>query len=120
MAQTNPEHSLTIVVIGDSSVGKTAIIGRFINDEFTCSYTATIYEYETKCIKFDFHGKLLLIRMVDTPGQERFKTLNYHPFKGADGVIICFDQTDQASFSNLREYIAEIERSAPKKLLKLL
>ena len=118
MAQSNPEHSLTIVIVGDSFVGKTAIMERFINDGFTCSYTSTIYDMKFK--KFDFHGKLLLIRIVDTPGQERFKTVNYQPFRGADGVIICFDHTDKYSFSNIKYYIDQIERYAPKTIVKII
>merc|ERR1712130_339924 len=85
---------------GDSGVGKTSLMNKFVNDKFSKQYKATIgADFLTKEILID--DKLVTMQIWDTAGQERFQSLGVAFYRGADACILVFDLTSKKSFENL-------------------
>ena len=105
----NKITSIKLVLIGDSSVGKTCIFDRLTNFEFIEEQIATI-----GADKRDFaftldNGKEIKIILWDTAGQERFRSVDIRTCKGAHGLFLVFDFTRRESFNNLVSWIREIK-----------
>jgi small GTP-binding protein len=83
-----------VVVLGNSAIGKTSIIRRFVKGEFLDKYRATIgADFQSKHIKLppvNDHSTTLTLQIWDTGGQERWKALSSVFFRGADAcVVVC-------------------------------
>ena len=102
------ELKFKILIIGESAVGKTSILLKYLDNFFPQEHIATIgVEFRTKTI---IKGKFKInLNIWDTAGQERFKSLTKSFFTGATGVIFVYDITNKASFSGVRERIKEFE-----------
>ena len=97
-----------ILLLGDSSVGKTSLITRYANGIFKEEYLATIgLDYYTK--EEMINNQNVLVKLWDTAGQERFKALTPNYFKNAEGVILVYDVTNSESFENLKYWIGSIK-----------
>jgi Ras-related protein Rab-1A len=106
--QKDYDYRFKFVIIGDSGVGKSNILLRFADDNFMESHMSTIgVDFRFRTINVD--GKIVKIQLWDTAGQERFKAITNAYYKGADGIIICYDITDRSSFEHLEsEWISSI------------
>lgn len=98
-----------IVIIGDSGVGKSCLLLRFADDTFTDNYYTTIgVDFRYKCISIN--NKKIKLQIWDTAGQERFKTVTSAYYRGADGIIIVYDQTEHQSFDHLGDWLDDITK----------
>ena len=68
----------------------------------------------------NFENKLIKLQIWDTAGQERFRTITKTYYKGAHGIILMYDVTDQNSFKNIRNWIKQIEANAQTSVIKVL
>ena len=68
----------------------------------------------------EINGKSIKLQIWDTAGQERFRTITSSYYRGAHGIIVVYDVTDQASFSNVKQWLQEIDRYACENVNKLL
>lgn len=121
MATLNPEYDFLfkLLLIGDSGVGKSCLLLRFADDTYTESYISTIgVDFKIRTIELD--GKTIKLQIWDTAGQERFRTITSSYYRGAHGIIIVYDITDQESFNNVRNWLQEIDRYATDQVNKLL
>ena len=81
-------------MIGDSGVGKSNLLSRFVDNAFNMDSKPTIgVEFATKTMAID--GKSIKNQIWDTAGQERFRTITYSFYKQANGVIVTFDVTNR-------------------------
>lgn len=102
---------IRLMLIGDSNVGKTSIIKRYCNNQFSPSYISTVgIDFETKYLRLN--GKIINLQIWDTAGQERYKVLAKNYYKNSDGFIIVYDITDKKSFNNVANWITQIKDSA--------
>ncbi|KAF3670420.1 hypothetical protein FXO37_08549 [Capsicum annuum] len=97
------DYLFKLLLIGDSGVGKSCLLLRFADDSYLESYISTI--------GVDFW---------DTAGQERFRTITSSYYRGAHGIIVVYDVTDQESFNNVKQWLSEIDRYASDNVNKLL
>ncbi|MBN3309997.1 RAB1 protein, partial [Amia calva] len=103
----------------DSGVGKSCLLLRFADDTYTESYISTIgVDFKIRTIELE--GKTVKLQIWDTAGQERFRTITSSYYRGAHGIIIVYDVTDQESFNNVRQWLEEIDRYASEDVSKLL
>jgi Ras-related protein Rab-1A len=108
-----------LVLIGDSGVGKSCLLLRFADDNFTDSYISTIgVDFRFRTITID--KKTVKLQIWDTAGQERFRTITSAYYRGADGIIMVYDVTSQDSFDHVEEWLSEVDRYANENTSKLL
>lgn len=100
---------LKVIVIGDSSVGKSNIVLQFSENNFSEGHQPTIgVDFKMKSLEVD--KVKLKLQIWDTAGQERYKTLAKTYYKGACGVLLVYSITDDVSFSNIGYYRFYSER----------
>jgi len=117
----NPEYDylFKLLLIGDSGVGKSCLLLRFADDTYTESYISTIgVDFKIRTIELD--GKTIKLQIWDTASQERFRTITSSYYRGAHGIIIVYDVTDQETFNNVKQWLQEIDRYACESVNKLL
>nr|KJB40971.1 hypothetical protein B456_007G085600 [Gossypium raimondii] len=117
----NPEYDylFKLLLIGDSGVGKSCLLLRFADDSYVESYISTIgVDFKIRTVEQD--GKSIKLQIWDTAGQERFRTITSSYYRGAHGIIIVYDVTDQESFNNVKQWLSEIDRYASDNVNKLL
>ncbi|XP_060195337.1 GTP-binding protein YPTM2-like [Lycium barbarum] len=108
-----------LLLIGDSGVGKSCLLLRFADDSYLESYISTIgVDFKISTVEQD--GKTIKLQICDTAGQERFRTIIRSYYRGAHGIIVVYDVTDQESFNKVKQWLSEIERYARNNVNKLL
>ncbi|MCL4124544.1 UNVERIFIED_CONTAM: hypothetical protein GTU68_045696, partial [Idotea baltica] len=94
-----------IVIIGDSGVGKTNLLSRFVDGTFSIDSRPTIgVEFATKTTSIE--DKTIKNQIWDTAGQERFRAITNAYYRGAQGAIIVYDLTKQRTFENIAKWQA--------------
>ncbi len=102
------ENQIKIMILGNSSVGKTSFIIKCTEDCFQEVYLSTIgIDYKEKEVIIE--GKKYKILLYDTTGQERFKSLAINLIRDADGVMLMYDITNRESFNSIIDWIKNIE-----------
>eukprot|EP01102_Stenamoeba_stenopodia_P004393 TRINITY_DN14701_c0_g1_i1.p1 TRINITY_DN14701_c0_g1~~TRINITY_DN14701_c0_g1_i1.p1 ORF type:complete len:222 (-),score=53.64 TRINITY_DN14701_c0_g1_i1:73-738(-) len=108
-----------MILIGDSGVGKSCLLLRFSDDSFTPTFISTIgVDFKVKMLEID--GKKVKIQVVDTAGQERFRTITANYYRGAQGVMMVYDITDTKSFENINHWLKNVRENAPPSAIKIL
>ncbi|KFM27068.1 Ras-related protein RAB1BV [Auxenochlorella protothecoides] len=103
----------------DVRVGKSCLLLRFAEDSFTSSFITTIgIDFKIKKVLID--GKWVKLQIWDTAGQERFRTITSAYYRGAMGILLVYDVTDESSFSNIRNWMRNIEAHASEHVVKAL
>ncbi len=96
-----------LVIIGESSVGKTNIINRFVNNKFTETSRSTIgVALSTK--EHKIQDENVTVQIWDTAGQERFNSITSHYYRGAKAAMIVYDITDRNSFNRVDNWYKEL------------
>ena len=109
--EAKEDFKLKIVVVGDSGVGKTNLIRRFIQDDFQSNSKATVgVEFFSK--SFKMNDNVFKIEIWDTAGQERYKSITAAYYKGAKGGLVVYDVTSKTSFDNVDNWVSEIKEKA--------
>jgi len=100
---------MKIVLIGDSSVGKSALVYRFIHNKLLSESKATVGIAFFKQTLVDAEtGEEYVLQIWDTAGQEKFQSVSTHHYRAADGALLVFDISNEHSFYNLDKWLAEI------------
>ncbi|XP_048110047.1 uncharacterized protein rab44 isoform X1 [Alosa alosa] len=108
-----------VVMVGDSSVGKTSFIRRFQSGQFIDDHSATIgIDTFTQTLAVD--GELVKLQIWDTAGQERFHSITHNVLHKAQGLILMYDISSCQTFSAVRKWITCIEEGAPSEVIILL
>lgn len=95
------------IIIGEPSVGKSAILLKFTDDKFLERYDMTIgVEYGAKYINVD--NKKIKIQIWDTAGQEMFKSISRSYYRSTAVALLVYDITNRKTFENLEKWLEEI------------
>ena len=91
---------LKVILLGDISVGKTALLNQFVNKTFTNNYKCTIgAAFMVKELMVE--DRLVTLQFWDTSGQERFESLGIQFYRGADICVLVYDVTNSSTFRSL-------------------
>ena len=115
MEQDNTKFDILekLVIVGDSGVGKTNYLYRFVEGEFCPVHEATVgFDYKSKICYLPNAKKNVKFQIWDTAGQEKYMSINKNLFQRVDGIILMYDITLQASFDNLGKWINLINQLA--------
>merc|ERR1712054_249038 len=109
---------LKVIILGDSSVGKTSLMNQYVNKKFNTQYKATIgADFLTKEVSIP--ERVVTMQIWDTAGQERFQSLGVAFYRGADACILVFDVTSKKSFDALDtwrdEFLVQASPGDPEK-----
>ena len=110
-----------VVLLGESGVGKTCIIARFINNTFEENIISTTgASYAGKTMTFDeYEGKSIRFEIWDTAGQEKYRSLTKIFYKDAGAAILVYDITRKESYEEIQKYwYNQIKDHAPKNISK--
>jgi Ras-related protein Rab-1A len=118
--ETKEYPAFKILMIGDPSVGKSSLLLRYADNEFTNNFISTIgVDYKEKSVQLNNNNKVN-IQIWDTAGQERFRTITSSYYRGAQGMILTFDLSNEASFKSLSKWLQEVERYAEEDVVVVL
>jgi len=105
--------SYNLLVLGDKMVGKTSVIERYINNTFNSNYITTL-GMDKRFKKIDINNYDITVFIIDTAGQERFRSLSKNYYKQADSILIGFSLTDKTSLNDINFWIEEINNNIGK------
>lgn len=110
------EFLFKVVLIGDSSVGKSNLLSRFSKNEFNPDSKATIgVEFATKTV--ELNGKKVKAQIWDTAGQERYRAITAAYYRGAAGALVVYDITNSDSYENVSKWLKEMRENADSNIV---
>lgn len=105
-------YIVRLLMVGDSSCGKTSLVLRFDQNVFSTKFVTTIgVDYRDKMVKIQ--GVPMRLQLWDTAGQERFRSLTSNFFGRADGFVLCYDISNRPSFDHVIGWMRDIKTRAP-------
>ncbi len=115
----NYSYLFKYIIIGDSAVGKSNILLRYIHDNFNEEFQSTIgVEFGAKNIKIE--DKIFRIQIWDTAGQETFRSITRAYYKNSVCAFVVYDITNKNSFQNVKSWIEDCRKQSPKTVFMVL
>lgn len=97
------KNFLKIVVLGDANVGKTSLLMRYTQGKNPQNMKPTIgADFQKKEVVVN--NTIVTVQIWDTAGQEKYQSIGYAFYRGADCCALCFDLTSKTSFDNLTKW----------------
>ncbi|KAJ3190393.1 hypothetical protein HDU85_000689 [Gaertneriomyces sp. JEL0708] len=113
------DYLFKVVLIGDSGVGKSNLLGRFTRNEFNLESKSTIgVEFATRSINVD--GKVIKAQIWDTAGQERYRAITSAYYRGAVGALLVYDIAKQQTYENVTRWLKELRDHADTNIVIML
>ena len=108
-----------IIIIGDTCVGKSNILTRYLKNEFKENSKSTVgVELGSKFLKVKGIGAK--VQIWDTAGQERYRSITSSYYKGSHGCFIVYDITSETSFDNVEKWYEQAQKEASKDISVIL
>jgi Ras-related protein Rab-11A len=116
-ATTN--NAISVVLIGDSGVGKSNLLSRFTRNEFNLDSKSTIgVEFATRSIQVD--TKTIKAQIWDTAGQERYRAITSAYYRGAVGALLVYDISKHQTYDNVTRWLKELRDHADSNIVIML
>ncbi|PFH36473.1 putative Ras-related protein Rab2BV [Besnoitia besnoiti] len=113
------DYLVKLVIVGDSSVGKSCLLSRFAKGRFVARQRTTLgVDFETRTLDID--GTKVKIQLWDTAGHERFRSVTLSYYRSAMGALVVFDVTKRESFESVRSWLHELDERAPQNVQRIL
>uniref|UniRef100_A0A1I8FWW3 CARD domain-containing protein n=1 Tax=Macrostomum lignano TaxID=282301 RepID=A0A1I8FWW3_9PLAT len=111
----SPDYVIKTVLIGDSGVGKSCLVRRFIDQEFDESLKAMpTIGVDFRVVNSDIDGSRVQTQIWDTAGQQRFRSITSAYYRGCAGALLIFDASNRDSFDSCERWLQELRASAPE------
>ena len=115
MSEEDYEMMVKVIIIGDSSVGKTNIMSRYLKNQFLENSKATVgVEFGAKL--FNINGHKIKAQIWDTAGQEKYKAITGAYYKGSKGAFVVYDITRRDTFESIDRWINDLKTTGDPKL----
>ncbi|CAF0891780.1 unnamed protein product [Didymodactylos carnosus] len=119
MARSTEIFHFKILIIGESSVGKSSLMTRFVDQTFQSTFIPTVgVDFKVRTLIVDDYQ--CKVQIWDTAGQERFRVITTTYYRDASGVLIVYDVTNGDTFSKVRRWIDEINKHCDETIAKVL
>ena len=116
----NKELLYKIILLGDSSVGKTCFLMRYTDNTYQEIHMSTIgIDNKFKDVELE-DGKKVKIQIWDTGGQDRFRSITRNYYKGANGIVLIFDVTNKKSYENVKNWVKQIKEEVSSRVTIIL
>ena len=113
------EIMVKVVLVGDSGVGKTNIMSKYLKNQFREDSKATVgVEFGSK--QFTVENHQIKAQIWDTAGQERYKAITSAYYKGAKGAFVVYDITRKNTFETVNKWVSDISAASDKKITLIL
>ena len=113
------DYTIKLLLVGDSSVGKTNFISMFIYKKFNQNYmTTTGIDLKASCI--EVKNKKIKVQLWDTAGQEKYRSITKNLFLKVQGVLVVYDITNENSFKSLKSWVKTIKDECGKQMQMLI
>ena len=113
------KNSCTLIVLGESQVGKTPFINRFIDNTFQNELLVTVgVDWSEKII--ELKSKPVSVRIFDTAGQECYRTITKNMFQRADGIILMYSIKARNSFMTISKWVNDIKEKSKEEVITFL
>ena len=100
------ENIIKLLLIGDSAVGKTNFIFRYVNDSYTSNHLSTVgFDFKSVVTKLSKSKKTVKLQIWDTAGQERYMSVNKSLFLKVQGILLFYSITDRESFEHITNWV---------------
>ena len=120
MEKKDYNYLFKILILGDSFVGKTNMLKRFLNNEFDMNTKETVgVEFGSKNFIFG-ENDIIKAQIWDTAGQERYRSVTKAYYKGAKGALLVYDITRKSTFENIDNWLIDLRTNADKDILIVL
>jgi small GTP-binding protein len=119
MSDEDYDIIVKIVLIGDSGVGKSNILLRYLRNEFHWDSKATVgVEFGSKKFKLENHN--IKAQIWDTAGQERYRSITNAYYKGSKGALVVYDISRKSTFENVDKWIFDLKKNADPEVMIIL
>ena len=112
-ALDDTENAVKIILLGDSAVGKSKLVERFLDNQYQprmlSTYALTLFRHVA-----NVNGEEVKVDFWDTAGQERFNSMHPAYYHQAHACILCFDVTRKQTYKNLPQWLKELREYRPK------
>ena len=110
---------INIITLGESSVGKSSIINRYVENNFDYNFVSTLgVDFRKKNI--NINGEDIRLKIWDTAGQEKFRSIQKQYYRNSDGILLVFDVTKFDTFNVLEEWINSIKNQTSNDIIVVL
>lgn len=111
--EESQELTFKIIIVGTSNVGKSCLLMRYVNDQYTPQHYPTIgMEFFSKKLEID--GVRVKLQIWDTAGQETFQSIVRNFYKNSDAVFVVYSVADRKSYDAVGDWVAEARENAPE------
>jgi len=118
-SQEEFDYLFKVLLVGETGVGKSCLLLRYADNFFSQTYISTI-DVDIKIKKLCLNDKTLKLQIWDTAGQERYRTIVASFYRGAHGILLVFDVTDQRSFVNCKHWLSEMKKNTSEGAIAIL
>ncbi len=119
MSEEEYDIIVKIVLVGDSGVGKSNILLRYLRNEFHFDSKATVgVEFGSKRFKIENHN--IKAQIWDTAGQERYRSITNAYYKGSKGALVVYDITRRSTFENVDKWISDLKKNSDPEVMIIL
>ena len=112
------DHLFKVVFVGDTGVGKTQIINKFMNIPFSDYYYETIEDSYQKII--NSNGKIIKLLLLDTAGQEKYRSIIKSYYKNSNLIVLVYNINNLLTFKNIPKWVDEVKEEIDEKTKFLL
>ena len=119
MSTNSKSDFINIITLGESSVGKSSIINRYVENNFDYNFVSTLgVDFRKKNI--NINGEDIRLKIWDTAGQEKFRSIQKQYYRNSDGILLVFDVTKFETFNVLEEWINNIKNQTSNDIIVVL
>ncbi|ESL11608.1 Rab family, other [Trypanosoma rangeli SC58] len=113
------QQLIKLILVGDSGTGKSSLLHRFVEDDFSEQQAQTIgVEFGSKIVQLA--GRKVKLQIWDTAGQERYKSVTRSYYRSAIGCLIVYDITQRSTYESVPQWLNDVRHLAGKDVVVML